>query len=189
MGIRRLAPLALVLVLTACSSGGGEKLGAADLPKLVLAPADLSASFERFDEGKQLLSDSQGGQRAAADRFGRVGGWRARYRRGGSSETRGPLVVESKADLFGDAEGATKELELVRREYPRGKSFDLGDGGVLITSLQPGVPRQVRTYLIFWRTGGVVASLSLNGFAGRLDEGAARRLAERQQVRIETARS
>ena len=44
--------------------------------------------------------------------FGRIEGWKARYRRPGSQTTRRPLVIESRADLFESADGAAEELEV-----------------------------------------------------------------------------
>lgn len=193
----RLAALPLVLlVLAGCSLGGEEaSLERRELGQLVLQPGDLPRLFFRFDEGRQLMADSPGGRRADPVRFGRVEGWKARYRRSGTVETAGPLVIESRADLFGSAGGAEDELESARSDLADSvlgwKPIDepgIGDESFAATSVQPGVAR-VRHYQVFWRHENMTASLTANGFDGKFALADALALARKQQRRIERAAS
>ena len=113
----RLAALVLVAAVLAGCSGGSPTLPASALPRLVLQPGDLPPGLERFDEGRQAKADQPGGARTAADRFGRLGGWKARYRRTGSATVAGPLVVESRTDLFESDDGAKDELEAFSTDH------------------------------------------------------------------------
>src|SRR5689334_17400820 len=93
-------PLVAVLALAACGGGADKPVKPSQLPKLVLQPHDLSGPFTAFDVGRQVRLDQVPGPRGNPARFGREGGWKARYNRPGSPTTRGPLVVESRADVF-----------------------------------------------------------------------------------------
>lgn len=176
------------LALAGCAGDSGPVVPENGLSTVVLQPADLSLSFERFDEGKLASADLPEARRAQPDRFGRRGGWKARYRRRGDAETRGPLVIESRADLFDSRGGAADELaavagELAAKPTDRG----IGDEALLAATTQPGFPRKLRTITITWRSANVVASVTLNGFQGRLRDSDALRLARLQQARIVAA--
>jgi hypothetical protein len=178
-----------LLVVAAC--GGGDGIPAAKLPELVLQPGDLPEVWVRFDEGRQGRADAPPGRRADPDRFGREGGWKARYRKPGSRATRGPLVIESRADLFAGEEGAQDDLELLRDELAGGLAAGarriaapaLGDEAVAATVRQGAV----RFYLIAWRQENVVGAILVNGFSRSLRLSDASELARKQARRIERA--
>ena len=100
----RLAVLVCLSLLAACAGGDGgerEAVERKELEHVVLQPADVPPVFERFDAGRLLRTDQPAaGERADPARFGREEGWKARYKRSGTQETRGPLVIESRVDLF-----------------------------------------------------------------------------------------
>jgi hypothetical protein len=175
-----------LLVLAGCG-GGGDSLEASDLRTLVLQPADLPG-FQRFDEGRQLLADARPGARADTGRFGREGGWKARYRRADQA-TGGAQVVESRADLFEDDDGARRELGAARREHDDTEGakpltgVTLGDESAGYVLVEPGV-RPVVTYRIEWRDGSVIGSITVNGFEGQLTRDDALELARSQEARI-----
>ena len=194
----RRALLVLCLLLAGCSFGGddGGSVEPGELSGLVLQPDDLPREFQRFDEGRQAIADNPGGSRADPQRFGRQGGWKARYRRVGDARAAGPLVVESRADLFDSSGGADEDLAAARRDLEEA-SLDwqpidepgLGDESFAATLVQSGGTRGVRYYLVFWRQANVTASLSVNGFEGRLALSDALELARKQERRIASAAS
>jgi hypothetical protein len=178
---------AAVFVLAGCGSSG-KTIPKDELSKLVLQRADLPAGFAAFYQGPELSAD-QTGSRSDPNRFGRTGGWIARYNRGGSPKTSGPLVVASRVDLFKDAGGAKRELAL----YPAllqqagAKKVDLGSLGeqaVGVTMLRTGAVN-VRSYAIAWREHNATAELELNGF--KLTLPAALALARKQEKRLRQA--
>ncbi|MGZ6729205.1 MAG: hypothetical protein ACXVFC_07845, partial [Gaiellaceae bacterium] len=86
----RLAALTLLAALLAAGCGSsGPTIPRSKLSKLVLQRSDLSKQFAAFYFGRELASD-QPGFRPDPLRFGRLGGWIARYHRGGSATTAGP---------------------------------------------------------------------------------------------------
>ena len=180
--------IVLTLVLAGCS-GDQSRVAEADLSEVVLQPADLSGSFERFDEGRQASADQpDAGARADTARFGRVDGWKSRYRRRGGVEIRGPLVIESRADLFTSSGGAEDELDEVARERAvEPTDRNLGDEAVVVSTTQAGFPRPLRTFVVYWRSANVVGAITANGFQGRVSDQDALRLARRQQARIAAA--
>ena len=194
--MRATAFLLAVLAFAGCSPGSEEaSLDRGELGQLVLQPGDLPQVFVRFDEGRQINADSPGGRRADRARFGRVEGWKARYRRAGTLQTAGPLVVESRADLFDSTGGAKDDLEAARadmRDSQLGwKPIDepgLGDESFAGTAVQSGVS-QVRHYQVVWRSDNASASLTVNGFEGKLALADALELARKQQRRISRAES
>jgi hypothetical protein len=194
--VRRLWFLPIALLLAGCTGGGGAAIERGDLKALVLQPADLPG-FERFSEGVQGRAEQPGGVTGDPGRFGRVEGWQARYRRAGTARTSGPLVVESRADLFESSGGAEDDLAGLEQDAKAQRETrvlaqepKLGDDGFAATILQPaGVPgaRGVRFYLVAWRQGNITASVFVNGFEGRLGLEGALALARKQQRRIERA--
>jgi hypothetical protein len=196
--------LAAVLTLLAfagagCSLGAGEETIPADSAgRLVLQQADVPDVFERFDSGRIAQADLPGGDRADPARFGREQGWKARYRRDGTSETAGPLVIESLVDVFDAADGAEDELAAIRAELEtpaqpvvtpvtRLDDPELGDEALAWSALVPAQPRDTVFYTVAWRHRNAVASVSVNGFDGRLDLETAVDLARKQQARLESA--
>ena len=158
---------------------------------LVLQPADLGAPFVRFDEGRQVSADAPPGERADPERFGRGGGWKARYKRSGSAQTRGPLVVESRADVFDDVEGAKDDFAAMGLDAGRAQTKvrapKIGDESVATAIFQRGSP-SVAFFTIGWRYENVTASISVNGFATRTTITDAVALARKQQRRIAARR-
>jgi hypothetical protein len=192
----RRAVLLLVLLLAGCSLGGddGGTIGRGALSSLVLQPEDVPSVFQPFDEGRQTMADNPGGRREDTERFGREGGWKARYRRGGTPQTAGPLVIESRADLFDSSGGADDDLDAARSDLEDAEldwqpidEPGLGDESFAATLVQGGGTSEVRYYQVFWRDANVTASLSVNGFEGRLALAEALELARKQERRIATA--
>jgi hypothetical protein len=199
---RAIVLLALVAALGAGCRGDGDdspSSGQAEsrardsaLKSSVLQPEDLPRVFIRFDEGMQVRADLPRSRlRGSPTRFGRVQGWKARYRRPGSTQTRGPLVIESRVDLFKTADGARKELEAYGRDLPEGLRFlgrppsGLGEDGFTATGRQGAGQFAVRFYLIAWRDEAMSASLLLNGFEGEFKLQQAVALARKQDGRME----
>jgi hypothetical protein len=175
-----------VIGLAGCSLGGDKaSIEVAELEQLVLQPGDVPRNFLRFDEGRQIRGDSPGGRRADPARFGRQDGWKARYR-----GPAGMLVIESKADLFDSADGAEDDFEAARADLTEGelgwKPIDepgLGDESFAATFVQPGAGT-VRHYQVFWRSDNATASVTVNGFEGRLPLADVLELARKQERRM-----
>jgi hypothetical protein len=182
--------IAIALLTAGCSLGGdgGAAIERAELEGLVLQPEDLSAAFSQFDQGRQGIVDRPAGERSDPARFGRIDGWKSRFRRAGSARTSGPLVIASLADLFESADGAKDELEAFD-----GSGFDaidepeLGDEARAWESLQGGGTAGVRYYLIVWREENATASLLVSGFEGRITLDDALGLARKQAARMSKA--
>jgi hypothetical protein len=186
--------LLFVLAVVGCSGPGGDgqeaRLGVADLERVVLQPEDLPPAFRRFDEGRLTATDQPDtGERADPARFGRQEGWKARYTRRGTRQTRGPLVVESRVDLFEDADGAEQELAAYREETASESLEDdrLGDEGFTATLVQPGGSRGegVRFFVVAWREANVTATVLVNGFEGKVTLGETIALARKQERRVQ----
>jgi hypothetical protein len=136
----RVAVLVCLFLLGACAGGRRDAVERNELEHVVLQPADVPTVFERFDVGRLLRTDQPGGgERADPARFGRQDGWKARYKRSGTQETRGPLVLER---------GVSRETAAESLEDPA-----LGDEAVAVTFLQPGTMRDVHFYMVVWREG------------------------------------
>ncbi len=184
----------LVVLLSGCSLGGDKaSISRGEVERLVLQPEDVPRVFVRFDQGRQVMSDAPGGRRADPARFERVEGWKARYRRSGTPTTAGPLVIESRVDLFESADGAKDDLEAARADLgdaqPAWKPIDepgLGDESFAATSIQQGITN-VRYYDVYWRDDNATATLRVNGFEGKLALAEVLALARKQQVRIADA--
>jgi hypothetical protein len=180
--------LLLVAALVAGCGAGGKRISEAKLSRLVLREQDLPPIFSSFNFGKQIRLDNSGTARADPVRYGRKGGWIARYNRPGSSDTRGPLVIESRADLFDDAGGAKSDLAAYRIDFSRIPGSDLrvlslpklGDAALGVTFVQPGA-KPVRFFRIAWRDRNVSASVTVQGFGGRLALTEALALARKQE--------
>lgn len=195
---RRSAALAAaLLVLPGCAGFGGDDddatvaIARGDLAGLVLQPADLTGPWVQFDEGRQARADAPPGTRADSRRFGRIDGWKARYRRGGTPTTPGPLVVESRVDLFAEESGAREDLRALEEQlaadgWSEVDAPALGEERVAATLRQAGEPA-VRFYLVAWRQDALTASVLVSGFEGRTTLSAALALARSQQRRIAAA--
>jgi hypothetical protein len=188
--LRFVVLLGLLLACVACMGGDGAVYERAELERMVIQPGDLPKVWSRFDAGRQVLADQPTGERSDPSRFGRVEGWKARYRRPGSPRTKGALVIESRADVFDGEDGARQDFEAYRDELTAsGTSVEdepgLGDDAIVSTLVQG----DVRFYLVLWRDANAVASVNVNGFARRLSRRDAVDLARKQQRRIESAAS
>jgi hypothetical protein len=192
------AALALVLLVLAsgCSLGGddGGSIQVEQLKDLVLQPADVGKAFRQFDEGRQASADTPGQSRSNADRFGRQEGWKARYHRSGTPQTKGPLVIESRVDLFESSDGAEDELDAAEADagqtQPGWQPLErppLGDDARAMTALQGSGRSAVRHYLVIWREANVTGSVLVNGFERRMDFDDALALARKQARRITEA--
>ncbi len=182
------------VILAGCGGGRGSNatpLGRAALPKAVLQPGDLPGSYARFDFGQQRKADSHPGPRADPGRFGRLQGWIARFRREGPATAPGPLVIESRADLFGDAEGAKRDLHAYRDEF---HLMQLAGGGNVTITGQQGLgdaavsetfrQSEVVYYTVAWQENNLTASLTTSGFSRRLTLADTLALARKQAARI-----
>jgi hypothetical protein len=191
--VRWALALLVILVTTSCMSDSSSRMSRDELARLVLQQGDLPAVFELFDEGRQVRADLPMGARADPTRFGRVEGWKARYRRSGTPQTSGPLVVESRVDLFDSSEGADDDLEAYKLDQEEAEGTrllkvpKLGDEAFVVTLTQPGASSRVRFYLVAWREDDVAASLFVNGFDGKLTLEHALELARKQQRRIQAS--
>ncbi|HXH33049.1 MAG TPA: hypothetical protein VNJ54_01405 [Plantibacter sp.] len=197
--MRRLALLLAVLpaLMLGCSVGAEDVIPVESVPQLVLQPDDLGNDFRLFDEGRLSNADTPSGARADRDRFGRLEGWKSRYRRPGSAATAGPLVVESRVDLFASSDGAGKDLRAHRGELERAAvgaaatvledAPVVGEESVAVTTLQELEPVSVRYFTIAWRERNTTASVLVQGFEGKLKLEDALTLARKQQARLEGA--
>ena len=197
--MRRLALLVAVLLTgcAGCARGGDDGIDRTKLSRLVLQPADLPKVWVQFDAGRQARADAPPGERADPGRFGRLDGWKSRYRRSGTIETAGPLVIESRADLFEDADGAEEDFDTLTTALDRGRELpgaerlespDVGDESVAAFVRQGAGTGATRFYLGAWRDGNVVAQVLVNGFERRVDLADAVTLARKQQARIDDAK-
>jgi hypothetical protein len=184
--------LVFALALSGCGAGGGSKLSTSGLKQLVLRQSDLKGPFSAVVDGPTAGLDVQGTQRTDLHRFDRRGGWVIRLHRPGTKSTRGPLVVASTVDVFGASGGAKKDLDLFRAQLSRVPGGHpvavpkLGDEAAGMTSTQPG-GITFRAFTIVWRERNAVASVTANGFEGRLSLQDVLRLAKRQERRLARA--
>lgn len=186
------------LATAACTTPAPEQQDVAaletDLPTLVVLPEDLDVTavgpqgYQQFDVGPTTASDHGVGPRGDEGRFGRIAGWKSRYKQSGG--TKGPLVVESRVDLFPDAASAGKDLAAYRGELSQhlaadgpSEVTDVGDGSVAVVYRQPGQENVVFA-TVAWREESLTASVTLNGFEGQIGIDAAVTLARRVQNRI-----
>ena len=187
--LRSAAALGLALgLLVVAACGGSATIPQQRLSHLVLRERDLGRPFSAFNSGPQTQLDNQGTPRADGARFGREGGWIARYRRPGSPATEGPLLVESRADLFSSAGGAKKDLEAYRATLAAVPGVQrrplalpqIGDAALGVTFEQPGaVP--LRFFRIAWRYRNATASVTVEGFGRKVRLADALVLVRRQQ--------
>jgi hypothetical protein len=184
----RILLLCLVALALAACGGSGHTVAAGQLSSLVLGSKDVGGAFASFYEGPQVNLDNAGTARTDPTRYGREGGWIARYHRGGSPSTRGPLVIESRADVFKDAGGAKSDLLAytdVLDKMPGARPLrlagpTLGEGAVGVTFVQAS-SKPLRFYRLAWRDRNVTASVILEGFDGKLRLDQALDLARKQE--------
>jgi hypothetical protein len=195
--VRRSVFLALIALVAGGCGGSAPTISKDALAGIVLAPGDLP-QLRRFDVGPQARLDNLAGPRKDPTRFGREGGWKARYRRPGTPRTPGPLVVESRADVFSSSDGAKRDLHAydeeftqmiatapgLRRRLP--SPGHLGEAAIAMTLRQPG-SLPVRFYRIAWREHNATASVVVEGFEGRISLAEAVALARRQEAHLRAA--
>jgi hypothetical protein len=189
--MRGLALGLTVVLLAGCSLGGdGEDatIAQAELNGLVLQPDDLPATFIQFDEGRQGIADRPTGERSDPARFGRLDGWKSRYRRPGGSETEGPLVIESRAAVFKSNGGASDELDAFEQPgFAAVEEPEVGDEARAWESVQSVAAGGAAYYVIAWREDNATASLLVSGFEGKLSFDEALELARKQAARLSRA--
>lgn len=186
----------LALAATGCFGGDGGDEGPSvsvqNGEALVLQQEDVGSEFTLFDRGEQRRVDFSP-PRDDPNRFGRQGGWKARFSRTGTRKTEGALVVASLADLFDSADDAGEDFELYKASLDQftaagGRAVpvsDLGDEAYAVRFSQGIEPNVIHHYAIAWRDGAVTASVTANGF--RLTWPQALALARTQQDRISSA--
>lgn len=183
---------AVLLVAAGCGGGSAQDaISKSAAPKLVLQQAALGPPFTQFDGGKQVLADRPAGPRFDTTRFDRIGGWKSRFRRIGDATTRGPLVVESRLDLFATDDGAKKDYGAYLLQYrdAAGKALaGLGDEAHSFRFTTGSGRFEVWYYTVAWRERNATASVSVNGFSGKLRLADALKLARAQERRMATAR-
>ena len=190
-GVVALLALAAVL-LAGCDTQA--TIAKDKLSALVLSQKDMPSGFSEFYNGPQVRLDNQGTVRSDASRNGREGGWIARLRRTDPGQTQGPLVIESRADLFKDSGGASSDLAVYRVLFSKTSGAELknvvvsglGDEAAGITFTQPG-GRTLRYYRIAWRYRNATASVLVEGFDGELSLNDAETVARKQQARMQGA--
>ena len=192
-----LLAVAVALIAAGCmgdDGGGGDggSVSASEGESLVLQQEDVGSEFTQFDSGEQQRADFSP-PRDDPNRLGREGGWKARFSRTGTPQTRGALVISSLADLFGSADDAGEDFELYKASLDQfiaagGREVSvsgLGDEAQGVTFEQGRAPNVIHHYAIAWRDGAVTASVNANGF--RLTWPQALALARAQQNRIRSA--
>jgi hypothetical protein len=183
-----------VAALCGCGHSSAGAIEKSKLSTLVLAPADLPRGFSEFDSGRQVLVDAHPGPREDRKRFGRIDGWKARYRWLGARTTGRPGVVESRADLFQTDGGAKKDLDAYRKELEQ----PAAGSGARVTKLEPPslgddtiAFRSTQASLVFvtvaWRRANATASVLAEGSSGKLEPRDVYALARRQARRLDRA--
>jgi hypothetical protein len=146
----------------------------ARLAPLVLQLDDLSAigkpaDYQQFDEGPQLRADMPGGSRSDPARFGRLGGWKSRYRVADPTATGIAFSIESRVDLFADPSGPVADLQALAQDAPRTGARvtpvtrPIGEASVGLVNEQ-AAPRSIGYYTVAWRRGSILASIVVSGF-------------------------
>jgi hypothetical protein len=170
--------------LVACGSGSERNVQPSEAKRLVLQQRDLGSGYAPIGSGAQNPFTAR---TVDPKRFGREGGWFADYRRP-PAVTTGALIVQSVADVFGDAKGARSELAAVRsRLEPNGiPAPRLGDEVVAAKVTGTGKPAAV-VYTVAWRQGNVASSLVVTGLSGKLRLGEVVALARRAEAHVAAA--
>jgi hypothetical protein len=188
--------LALAVALSGaaagCEHGGSATVSARELSTLVLQPSDMRG-YSQFDEGKQVSLDARPGPREDPARFGRTGGWKARYRATAAAQ-RG-AVVESRADRFGDVAGAKKDLAAYREELATpipGSGATLRALSALPRLGDDAVGSELRQgpsviYTVAWREANATASVAIQGPAAQTRPSDLYRIARIQARRLRRA--
>ena len=179
--VRFLVLFAIFAVMAGCM-GGDDPVSSDRLGELVLQPEDVPEGFDRFDEGRLGPTDAPAGQRRDPARFGRTGGWKARYRATGDAPG-GMLLIESRIDAFAESAGADQDLDAYRNQVVA-EEADVGDEALVTTARQEAEPRPIRFTTVAWRQGSVTASVLVQGFEDALRAESVLALAREQEERI-----
>jgi hypothetical protein len=181
-------PLAALLAVLALAGCGSHESGvsAAKARKLVLQPSDLPPGYTSIGGG---ASNPFTAGSADPTRFGRKGGWFADYRRP-PAVTTGALIVQSAADVFGDAKGAARELAADQRRLAANAIPAPGVGEESFASrvMGAGKPAAV-VYTLVWHQRNVTSSLVVTGLDGKLRIGQVVALARRAAAHVTAASS
>src|SRR5687768_2797743 len=186
-----LACIALFATLVGCMGDDERAIEAAALPRLVLQPEDVGEGFVRFDQGRLGRADFHPGPRENAERFGRIDGWKARYRRSDPAEREGVLVVQSLVDVFEAADGAEQDLAAYEQQFERDRPSDtalnvagrIGDETAALLFEANGV----FFCTVAWRFENITASVLTQAFDRTAVLDGALDLAGKQQRRIAAA--
>lgn len=170
--------------LAGCGSHSGTTVQAVDAKHLVLQPGDLPSGYTEIGAGAQNPFTATS---VDPKRYGRTGGWYADYRRP-PGVTAGALIVQSAADVFGDAKGAGRELDADRAKVEANAipAPRLGDESVAGKVQGAGRPAAL-VYTFAWRKDNVTSLLVVTGLSGRLTNAEAVRLARRANARVTAA--
>jgi hypothetical protein len=190
-GLATVSLLTAGLLLVSCETAATIPQG--KLSQLVLTQEDMQG-FTAFYRGTQVRLDNDGTNRSDGTRFSREGGWIVRYRPSQSTTTTGPLVVESRLDLFKSSDGAKSDFVLYRALLTRtagGNQKEIVVAGlpqdsVGVTFTQAG-GRTLRFYRIAWRDRNATASVTVEGFDGEITQEQAIALAKKQESHIKGA--
>ena len=176
--MRRTAPAIFLAVALAGCGSSGSTIPIGSLNQLVLKPQDLGRPFHQFAGGKQGHLDNQAPRDDPA-RYGREGGWIARFNRSGNTKTRGPLVVKTDRRAYRELFAAPALSQRRVVTVPR-----IGDEALGQTFVQPG-SKPLRFYRIAWRYRNATAAVTIEGFDGKVDAADAIALAREQQRRLQ----
>lgn len=182
----------LVALGAGCGSHAAAPLPDRQLAKLVLQPSDVP-NLERFANTREVSSEQSPALGGDPERFGRQGGWVARYR--GSGAANGPLLLASTVEMFDAADGAGK---FFGEQRTRDKRVEAATGLTSVDIPRVGDesyayatpharPGTIRTVLVTWRDGRFVATALANGFAERMPVGVVPALVRRQDRRLAEA--
>jgi hypothetical protein len=185
--------LVICLALAGCGSGPAP-IKTARLPMLILQQGDVPHGFAEFAHGPQVRSDLHPGPREDPERFGRLGGWISRFRRAAvvTVHVGGPLVIESRADVFPSTGAAKKDLNAYQAEYEAQPAElrteplappPVGDDARAFR-FGSGLDRFV---LVAWRKANATASILVEGSS--ITPADAARLARRQEAHLQAAAS
>ena len=177
------------VLLGGCGGNEERAIAVSELQSLVLQEADLGGDWLQFAFNPQTRADALPGERADPRRFGRRGGWIARYRRPPTAPLTGAAVIESRVDLFESNDGAEQDLEAARADLRSGPADapEVGDGSAVGLTEQESTAGRMRFYTIVWRQASVTSSMVVQGSAAGLDLDAALTFAGLQERRIERA--
>jgi hypothetical protein len=175
----RAVALVLVALTAGCGGAATPDVPAGAAKTLVLQPRDLSRGFVSIGSGEEnplaAIDDREGPPK------GRTASWYADYRRPGGVAAPGPLIVQSRVEVFdgrGSAEVAYSSA--YHRISATRTVARLGDESGAAGQTSPGA----QIYRIVWRRANVVAALVVTGLEHRLTLAQSARLAHAQDARI-----